>query len=212
MAADDEFLDKAIEGLVLYAFNKGEVCTCPSRALIQESVYDEFMPRCLERIGQIGQGPPLDNTTQLGPQVRAAQLEKIESYVRRSASTRARAAPSAASPRTLVTSSRAGITPADRLQGARTRCGSFRRRSLFPVVAVTTFKDEAEGVRRDRQRHHCSRPRRGCADSRHERKAFRMGRERPGWPRLDKFVTTNTRPMPRSAATRGRGSGARTTR
>ena len=45
MAADDEFLDKAIEGLVLYAFNKGEVCTCPSRALIQESIYDEFMER-----------------------------------------------------------------------------------------------------------------------------------------------------------------------
>ena len=52
MAADDAFLDKAIEGLVLYAFNKGEVCTCPSRALIQESIYDEFMARCLERIAR----------------------------------------------------------------------------------------------------------------------------------------------------------------
>ncbi len=60
MAADDAFLDKAIEGLVLYAFNKGEVCTCPSRALIQESIYDEFMERCLERIGAIRQGNPLD--------------------------------------------------------------------------------------------------------------------------------------------------------
>ena len=50
MAADDEFLDKAVEGLVLYAFNKGEVCTCPSRALIQESIYDEFIARCLKRI------------------------------------------------------------------------------------------------------------------------------------------------------------------
>ena len=60
MAADDAFLDKAIEGLVLYAFNKGEVCTCPSRALIQESIYDEFMARCLERIGAIKQGDPLD--------------------------------------------------------------------------------------------------------------------------------------------------------
>ena len=52
MAADDAFLDKAIEGLVLYAFNKGEVCTCPSRALIQESIYDKFMERCLERIAR----------------------------------------------------------------------------------------------------------------------------------------------------------------
>ena len=63
MAEDDAFLDKAIEGLVLYAFNKGEVCTCPSRALIQESIYDEFMERCLERIATIRQGHPLDPST-----------------------------------------------------------------------------------------------------------------------------------------------------
>jgi len=62
MAADDAFLDKAIEGLVLYAFNKGEVCTCPSRALIHESIYDEFMERCLARIAAIRQGDPLDRS------------------------------------------------------------------------------------------------------------------------------------------------------
>ena len=82
MAADDAFLDKAIEGLVLYAFNKGEVCTCPSRALIHESIYDEFMERCLARIAAIKQGDPLDRDTMMGPQVSAAQLEKIESYVK----------------------------------------------------------------------------------------------------------------------------------
>src|ERR1039457_2531891 len=81
VAADDEFLDKAIEGLVLYAFNKGEVCTCPSRALIQESIYDEFMARCLDRIGRIKQGNPLDISTQMGPQNSKQQLEKITSYV-----------------------------------------------------------------------------------------------------------------------------------
>ncbi len=81
MAADDAFLDKAIEGLVLYAFNKGEVCTCPSRALIEESIYDAFMARCLKRIAAIRQGHPLDRTTQLGAQVSTAQLEKIASYV-----------------------------------------------------------------------------------------------------------------------------------
>ena len=78
MAEDDEFLDKAVEGLVLYAFNKGEVCTCPSRALIEESIYDEFMSRCLKRIAAIRQGHPLDLTTQIGPQVSTAQLEKID--------------------------------------------------------------------------------------------------------------------------------------
>ena len=61
MAEDDDFFDKAVEGLVLYAFNKGEVCTCPSRALIEESIYDEFMERCLDRIAQIKQGHPLDS-------------------------------------------------------------------------------------------------------------------------------------------------------
>ena len=81
LSADDDFLDKAIEGLVLYAFNKGEVCTCPSRALIQESVYDRFMARSLERIAAIRQGHPLDLNTQMGPQVSAAQLEKITKYV-----------------------------------------------------------------------------------------------------------------------------------
>jgi aldehyde dehydrogenase len=81
MDADDEFLDKAVEGLVLYAFNKGEVCTCPSRALIHESIYDAFMERCLARIAAIRQGNPLDPDTQLGAQVSAAQLEKIQGYV-----------------------------------------------------------------------------------------------------------------------------------
>src|SRR5436305_2086860 len=65
MARDDAFLDKAIEGLVLYAFNKGEVCTCPSRALIHESIYDAFMERCLARIAAIRQGHPLDPQTML---------------------------------------------------------------------------------------------------------------------------------------------------
>ena len=81
MDEDDEFLDKAIEGLVLYAFNKGEVCTCPSRALIQESIYDRFMERCLERIGRIRQGDPLDPATMVGAQNSAQQMEKITSYV-----------------------------------------------------------------------------------------------------------------------------------
>src|SRR5246127_1220703 len=81
MAADDAFLDKAGEGVALYAFNKGEVCTCPSRALIHEAIYDEFMARCLDRIARIKQGDPLDPETMIGAQVSAAQLEKIEGYV-----------------------------------------------------------------------------------------------------------------------------------
>src|SRR5512137_3146900 len=66
--ADDDFFDKAVEGLVLFAFNQGEVCTCPSRALIHESIYDKFMERVLKRVAAIVQGNPLDSNTMIGAQ------------------------------------------------------------------------------------------------------------------------------------------------
>ena len=78
--ADDDFFDKAIEGFVLFAFNQGEVCTCPSRALIHESIYDKFMERALKRIAAIKQGNPLDPSTMVGAQASGEQLEKILSY------------------------------------------------------------------------------------------------------------------------------------
>ena len=80
-AADDDLFDKAIEGLVLFAFNQGDVCTCPSRALIQESIYDKFMARALERIKAIKQGHPLDTETMMGTQASAQQMDKILSYM-----------------------------------------------------------------------------------------------------------------------------------
>src|SRR5476649_2115372 len=81
MDADDAFFDKCLEGFAMFALNQGEVCTCPSRVLIQESIYEKFIARALERIAAIRQGHPLDRETQLGPQVSAAQLAKIASYV-----------------------------------------------------------------------------------------------------------------------------------
>ncbi len=80
MREDDNYLDKAIEGFVLFAFNQGEVCTCPSRALIQEDIYEEFMARCLERTKAIIQGDPLDFNTMVGAQASSEQQEKILSY------------------------------------------------------------------------------------------------------------------------------------
>jgi aldehyde dehydrogenase len=74
---DDDFFDKAIEGFVMFALNQGEVCTCPSRALIEESIYDAFMERALKRVGQIKQGNPLDPATMIGAQASNEQLEKI---------------------------------------------------------------------------------------------------------------------------------------
>ncbi|MDP3141488.1 MAG: aldehyde dehydrogenase family protein, partial [Methylotenera sp.] len=79
--ADDDFFDKAVEGLVLFAFNQGEVCTSPSRALIQESIYDKFMERVLPRVAAIKQGNPLDPNTMIGAQASQDQLNKIMSYM-----------------------------------------------------------------------------------------------------------------------------------
>ena len=145
MAADDAFLDKAIEGLVLYAFNKGEVCTCPSRALIHESIYDEFMERCLKRIAAIKQGDPLDRETMIGAQVSARSCEKIESYVKIGREEGAEV---------LIGGSRPGLN--GRLAGGyyfeptvlkgHNKMRVFQEEIFGPVLAVTTFKDEAEAL------------------------------------------------------------------
>lgn len=146
LAEDDDFLDKAVEGLVLFAFNKGEVCTCPSRALIQESIYDEFMARSLERISRIIQGNPLDVTTQIGPQVSAQQLEKIEGYVDIGLQEGAQ----------CLTGGKRATMPADLAGGyyfeptvlkGDNRMRVFQEEIFGPVLAVTTFTDEADAAR-----------------------------------------------------------------
>ncbi len=145
MASDDAFLDKAVEGLVLYAFNKGEVCTCPSRALIHESIYDEFMARCLDRIAKIKQGDPLDRETMIGPQVSTAQLEKIESYVAIGINEGAEVL--IGGHRTPMEGALAGgyyFQPTV-LKG-HNKMRVFQEEIFGPVLAVTTFRDEAEAL------------------------------------------------------------------
>ena len=145
MAADDEFLDKAVEGLVLYAFNKGEVCTCPSRALIQESIYDEFMARCLERIGAIKQGNPLDRTVQLGAQNSLAQLEKIEGYVQIGRDEGAELL--IGGERNMLAGELAGGYYYEPTVFRGTNDMRIFQEEIFgPVLAVTTFKDEAQAL------------------------------------------------------------------
>src|SRR5208337_4435549 len=78
---DDDFLDKAIEGLVMFALNQGEVCTCPSRAFIQESIYDRFMEKALKRVAAIKLGSPLEMSTMIGAQASSEQVQKILSYI-----------------------------------------------------------------------------------------------------------------------------------
>jgi aldehyde dehydrogenase len=145
MAEDDSYLDKAIEGLVMYAFNKGEVCTCPSRALIQESIYDKFMARCLERIGKIVQGNPLDTATMLGAQNSAQQLEKITGYV--DIGLKEGAECLIGGKRNVLDGEFAGgyyFEPTV-LKG-HNKMRVFQEEIFGPVLAVTTFKDEADAV------------------------------------------------------------------
>ena len=145
MAEDDDFLDKAVEGLVLYAFNKGEVCTCPSRALIEESIYEPFMERALERIAKIRQGHPLHIDTQVGAQVSTAQLEKIESYVEIGREEGAEL---------LIGGERAhlggeledGYYFQPTVFKGRNDMRIFQEEIFGPVLAVTTFKGERQAL------------------------------------------------------------------
>ncbi|MGB7981534.1 MAG: aldehyde dehydrogenase family protein [Candidatus Nanopelagicales bacterium] len=146
MDADDAFLDKAIEGLVLYAFNKGEVCTAPSRALVQESIYEAFMQRCLDRIGKIIQGNPLDTDTMLGAQVSRQQLEKITGYVDVGDQEGAEC---------LIGGHRK-VLDGDLAEGyyfeptvlkGHNEMRVFQEEIFGPVLAVTTFTDEADALR-----------------------------------------------------------------
>ncbi|MGN6389964.1 MAG: aldehyde dehydrogenase, partial [Burkholderiaceae bacterium] len=81
MDADDDYFDKCLEGFAMFALNQGEVCTCPSRALVQESIYDRFMERAIKRVQAVKQGSPLDMSTMIGAQASQEQLEKILSYM-----------------------------------------------------------------------------------------------------------------------------------
>jgi len=145
MDKDDGFLDKAIEGLVLFAFNQGEVCTCPSRALIQESVYDKFMERCLARIKAIKQGNPLDTDTMLGAQASKEQLTKILSYLDLGKQEGAQV---------LIGGSQAqvagelgdGYYVQPTVFKGHNKMRIFQEEIFGPVLAVTTFKDEAEAL------------------------------------------------------------------
>jgi aldehyde dehydrogenase len=145
MAQDDAFLDKAIEGLVLFAFNQGEVCTCPSRALIQESIYDKFIERALKRVAAIKQGSPLDTDTMMGAQASAMQMDKIMSYLEVGKQEGAKV---------LIGGGRnqlggelsGGYYVQPTLFKGNNSMRVFREEIFGPVLAVATFKDEAEAL------------------------------------------------------------------
>ncbi|MCJ9709760.1 aldehyde dehydrogenase, partial [Bordetella hinzii] len=144
-AADDDFFDKAIEGFVMFALNQGEVCTCPSRALIQESIYDKFMERALARVAAIKQGNPLDPDTMLGAQASAEQLEKILSYldIGRQEGAQVLAGGERAQ---LAGGLAEGYYVQPTVFKGNNRMRVFQEEIFGPVVAVTTFKDADDAL------------------------------------------------------------------
>jgi len=144
MSADDDFLDKALEGMVLFALNQGEVCTCPSRALIHESIYDEFMDRALDRVRAITLGDPLDTDTMVGAQASNDQLEKILSYLDIGRAEGAEVLIGGA--QRSVEGSEGGYYVEPTIFKGTNSMRIFQEEIFGPVLAVTTFGDEEEAI------------------------------------------------------------------
>jgi len=145
MDHDDEYLDKAIEGAVLFAFNQGEICTCPSRLLIQESIYDKFMARVIERVKAIKVGHPLDPTTMMGAQASKMQYDKISSYLKLGKEEGAEVLVGG-EVNHLGGDLETGYYIQPTLFKGHNKMRIFQEEIFGPVLAVTTFKDEKEAI------------------------------------------------------------------
>ncbi len=145
MASDDAFLDKAVEGFVLFAFNQGEVCTCPSRALIQEDIYEEFMARCIERVKAIKQGDPRDMDTMVGAQASKQQHDKIMSYLTIGREEGAEVLVGGDAARFNGDIANGYYIQPTILKG-HNKMRVFQEEIFGPVVSVTTFKTEEEAL------------------------------------------------------------------
>ena len=143
---DDEFFDKALEGFTMFALNQGEVCTCPSRALVDEKIYDRFMARAIERTKKIKQGHPLDPSTMIGAQASNDQLEKILAYIKIGKDEGAR----------VLTGGERSILDGELADGyyvkptileGNNRMRVFQEEIFGPVLAVTRFKGDDEALK-----------------------------------------------------------------
>ncbi len=145
MKAEPQFIEKAAEGLVLAFFNQGEVCTCPSRALVEESIYDDFMKVVMKKVESIKRGDPLDTDTMVGAQASEQQFDKILSYLEIAKGEGAE----------LLTGGKVEKLTGDLATGyyiqptllkGTNKMRVFQEEIFGPVVSITTFKDEAEAL------------------------------------------------------------------
>jgi aldehyde dehydrogenase len=145
MAEDDDYLDKALEGFAMFALNQGEVCTCPSRALVHEKIYDRFMEKAVARVEMIKQGNPLDLETMIGAQASSEQLHKILSYIEIGTQEGAK----------VLTGGARNLLDGDLEHGfyvqptvfeGHNKMRIFQEEIFGPVVSVATFKDDDEAL------------------------------------------------------------------
>ena len=145
MDADDDYFDKALEGFALFAFNKGEVCTCPSRALIQESIFDKFLERAVARVGKIKVGNPLDPNTMMGAQASRDQLEKILEYIKIGKGEGARCAIGGEQAH-LGDDLENGYYVKPTVFVGHNKMRIFQEEIFGPVLSVTKFKDLEDAI------------------------------------------------------------------
>lgn len=145
-AHDDAFYDSALEGFAMFALNQGEVCTCPSRALIQESIYEQFLPAVTERTKKIIQGNPLDTDTMIGAQASNDQLEKILSYIQIGLEEGARIV-CGGERVDLGGDLSGGYYVAPTIFEGQNKMRIFQEEIFGPVVSVTSFKDFDDAIR-----------------------------------------------------------------
>ena len=144
LQADDEFFDKCLEGAAMFALNQGEVCTCPSRILVQESIADQFIERLIERVKAIKLGHPLDPTTMMGAQASNDQYEKILNYIEIGKEEGAEVLTGGAAAYNDGLAGGYYIQPT--VFKGHNKMRIFQEEIFGPVVCVTTFKDEAEAL------------------------------------------------------------------
>jgi len=145
MNAEPAFIEKAAEGLVLGFFNQGEICTCPSRALVQESIYDAFMVEVMKKVKQIKRGNPLDTETMVGAQASQQQFDKILSYLEIAQQEGAQVLTGGAAEK-LDGDLASGYYIQPTLLKGNNKMRVFQEEIFGPVIGVTTFKDEAEAL------------------------------------------------------------------
>jgi aldehyde dehydrogenase len=144
MDQDDEYLDKCIEGAVMFAFNQGEVCTCPSRLLVQESIFDEFMERVIARTKAIKIGHPFDPDSMMGAQASKDQYEKILNYIDIGKQEGAEVLCGGAAAQNEGLEGGYYIQPT--ILKGHNKMRVFQEEIFGPVVCVTPFKDEADAI------------------------------------------------------------------